>query len=71
MRSFMPLFLGKELKKMDQGRKQTQIEASNKMMGTFLIAMVVFILITYTFNLVDSKSKWIKKIEQQFVAKSR
>ncbi|GAA3981257.1 hypothetical protein GCM10022246_36670 [Pedobacter ginsengiterrae] len=71
MRSFMPLFLGKELKKMDQGRKQTQIEASNKMMGTFLIAMAVFILITYTFNLVDSKSKWIKKIEQQFVAKSR
>jgi len=56
---------------MDQGRKQTQIEASNKMMGTFLIAMAVFILITYTFNLVDSKSKWIKKIEQQFVAKSR
>lgn len=55
---------------MDQGRKQTQIEASNKMMGTFLIAMAVFILITYAFNLIDSKSNWIKKLEQQFVAKS-
>ncbi len=55
---------------MNQGRKQNQIEASNKMMVTFLLAMVAFVLVTFTFNLIESKSDWIKKLEQQFASKT-
>lgn len=55
---------------MNQGRKSNQIENSNKMMATFLIAMGAFILLTYGFNLIESKSEWLKKIERQFVVKN-
>ncbi|MFC3561510.1 hypothetical protein [Pedobacter jamesrossensis] len=55
---------------MDQCRKQVQIEMSNKMMATFLIALGVFVLLTYVFKFIESKSEWIQKIEKQFVAKN-
>lgn len=55
---------------MDQGRNQNQINASNKVMATFLIAMIIFLLFTCAFNLIESKSVWLQKIEKKHSNKS-
>jgi len=55
---------------MDQGRTQVQVKATNRMMATFLIAMLVFISLTYAFNIIETKSLWVQKIEQKIMAKN-
>lgn len=56
---------------MSQGRTQNQTEATNKLMATFLIAIFVFTIVAYSFSLVETKVVWVKKIQQEFVAKTR
>ena len=55
---------------MSQGRTNTQIEATNKLMVTFLIAMLVFITSAYIFSLVERESKWLQHIEREIIAKN-
>ncbi|MFC4142335.1 hypothetical protein [Pedobacter mendelii] len=54
---------------MGQGRTPHQLESSNKMMVSFLIALVVFVLITYAFDIVERKSTWLQSLEHQMMAK--
>jgi len=55
---------------MSQGRTQAEIETTNKIMVTFVIAMALFVIVTYTFTQLEIKSAWLQKLEQQFVAKN-
>ncbi|MFC4211595.1 hypothetical protein ACFOWA_10400 [Pedobacter lithocola] len=54
---------------MDQGRTPGQLKASNKMMVTFLIALGIFVLCTYVYYTVESKSTWLQSIEHRLNAK--
>lgn len=55
---------------MEQGRTNRQIEASNKMMATFLVAIFTFILLSYSIRFIDKKAPWLVKIEQTLFSKN-
>ncbi|WP_316735446.1 hypothetical protein [Pedobacter aquatilis] len=55
---------------MEQGRTNRQIEANNKIMVTFLVAIFAFVLLTYSFRLLNKKSPWMVKIERTLLSKN-
>ncbi|WP_316832290.1 hypothetical protein [Pedobacter aquatilis] len=55
---------------MSQGRTSVQIESTNKIMATFLVALLVFIIFTYLFALIEPQSLWIQYLEQKLIAKN-
>jgi len=55
---------------MEQGRTNRQIEANNKIMATFLVAIFAFVLLTYAVSLLDRKAPWVEKIEHKLFSKT-
>jgi len=56
---------------MEQGRTNRQIEANNKIMASFLVAIFAFVLLTYAVSFLDKKATWVQRIERKLLAKTQ
>ncbi|WP_231490630.1 hypothetical protein [Pedobacter sp. Leaf170] len=54
---------------MNQGRTNRQVQANNKIMVTFLVAMLAFILFAFSLRFFDNKASFLVNIEKKLFSK--
>ncbi len=56
---------------MNQGRNQVEVEVTNRLMVSFLIAIILFTTLTFTIRQLAPHFPWMIKLEKSFLKATR